>query len=142
MSKVENVIRLARSLDRLCSHEGAHKMSPSEIATLLRCSARLSRVAEAECNGEYEEGDAGWVRVSRASRCGTVVSRVGCRDPYKAPLARAWDVILRGDARTSGLGLYHQTDPRGCALYVYLLSDPRAAKIEECYASIGVPLAV
>lgn len=39
-----------------------------------------------------------------------------------------------------GFQVYVQKDPRGCALYLYKLSDLRKAggKISACYTSIGV----
>ena len=42
-------------------------------------------------------------------------------------------------ASKHGLSIYHQTDPRGIALYVYNAADSKG-RIDELYSSIGKPV--
>jgi len=42
-------------------------------------------------------------------------------------------------AARHGLSIYHQTDPRGIALYVYNAADSKG-RIDELYSSIGKPV--
>lgn len=36
-----------------------------------------------------------------------------------------------------GLSVYNQTDPRGCALYVYNPAELKGRRIDECYSTFA-----
>ena len=133
---VENAVQLGRALDRLCPGD---RIPAADVAELVRIERALHRAAERDCNGGYERGDdGGWTRIARNYR-GDVVSRVPCPDPYARLLERAASILASTDAH---LCAYHQTDPRGCALYVYRSDDPKAERIEQTYPAIGVAVCI
>jgi hypothetical protein len=93
------------------------RLSPADARTLRRASITLRRWGERLCNGAVERDDSGdtpplHFRVCESwngsrFRCGRVPN------PQPGALRRIAEVCNR-----EGLHYFHQTDPRGCALYV------------------------
>ena len=91
----------------------AHTLiSLDDARTLRRAELTLTRWAERHCNGEIEyDEDAGiWCAVSPVDR----LVRYKVPNLEAGALKRIQDVCER-----NGLHWFHQTDPRGCALYVH-----------------------
>lgn len=103
--------------------------------TLRRAQMTLHRWAEEECNGtiqrEGEDGDGIPHRWSNGDRSAP-------RDLGPIP-DRERGALARVEAVCKAAGLYywHQTDPRGCALYV--AAEPLNA---QNYSSRGIPCAL
>lgn len=104
---------------RILDHFGTIK-----ARTLRRAQMTLHRWAEEECNGtiqrEGEQGDGKPFRVwtgqlwsHHAKRMEYTERRTPCPDREAGALRRVAEVCA-----ASGLHFYHQTDPRGCALFV------------------------
>lgn len=85
--------------------------------TLRRAEKVLHRWAEEECNGTIQrEGDQGDGKPFRVWGQDSPSGKI-----YKAPTADREAGALRRiekACKEAGLHYYHQTDPRGCALYV------------------------
>lgn len=128
-------------------------VEPHDFEHLLRIQMALHRWSERECNGEVEtddeSGDA--FRVDRGYGMKTLRYKVANRE--RGALKRLAAIM----AKYPKLGAYHQSDPRGCALYVYerarlleyrerherkCASEECAPSfdIDSCYSSIGVAL--
>lgn len=94
--------------------------SYDEAVQLRRIEMTLHRWSEAECNGEIErEGEDQWARPQRNSKAwinGTALKRHSwpVADRERGAIQRL-EVILK---RHPALLYYHQSDPRGCALYI------------------------
>lgn len=110
-----------------------------EIETLRRAQMTLHRWAERECNGEVE-------RDEETGNCYAYSGNyVQANDPRRrrrvADLETgAWKriaatVAARNEREASGEALiaYHQTDPRGCALYLVKAGDLRGHDIAAVY---------
>ena len=115
---------------------GALGLLPSEVYDLMALQRKIHAIGERECNGYsgYRDNAAEQAKDERAER---------------RALKRAAEI-----AEAHGLKVYHQGDPRGCALYLYrpedLLAynvrtraaftgaDVRDASIASCYSSIGI----
>tara|TARA_Y100000310_G_scaffold248621_1_gene254465 strand:+ start:325 stop:705 length:381 start_codon:yes stop_codon:yes gene_type:complete len=84
-----------------------------EVAELRRIEMQLHRWAERECNGEVErDEETGKVfRVIQKSSGSNY--RYNVPDMETGALKRLKDVC-----ESAGLHYFHQTDPRGCAVYV------------------------
>lgn len=105
----------------------------ADATTLRRASLTLLRWAEQEC------GD-GYSCITRDETTGKTYREVsgmsGKSRRYPVPdretgaLKRVADVCAR-----YGLAFYHQTDPRGCALYV---ARADAGMTDSNYSSVGV----
>lgn len=143
--QAERYAYLIRALDNL-------GVSKEDADALLRIERTLHRWAERECNGDVETDESG-----KAWRLG------GHRD-FRGPTSPRWPTPNREAgalrrlaaimARYPALAAYHQTDPRGCALYLYrrdLFADYRNRNarsnpdgstsmvgIDCCYSSVGV----
>lgn len=103
-------------------------LTPDETAEIMAISRALRRIGERHCNGYWDE--AGEARDERAEA---------------RKLKRAAEI-----AEAHGLKVYHQGDPRGCALYLYRpedlvsynarngMRDP--VEIDSVYNSVGVPV--
>jgi hypothetical protein len=100
---------------------------------------------EHECNGQIQRneptdrwplGRPRWFNETEQGElidCGYVPDRaMGAMKRVKAVLACH---------HRSGLSVYWQDDPRGCAIWLYRFSDAleRGAPIDSCYASIATP---
>lgn len=126
MSKTE---RLADLYNRL----HAAGFSYEEAATLRRIEMTLSRWSEHECNGNIqrdgEDGDGKprWYSVNDMT--GTVYRGAIIPDRERGALRRL-AAIMGGHPEYLA---YHQTDPRGCALYVVSKADLGGLPIDSCY---------
>lgn len=131
MNKTE---RLALLINRLT----ALGFTLSEIQRLRRIEGTLRRWSEAECNGEIERDEAD---DNKPYRCNHNVGPLSF-DPYPIPdreasaLKRLEAIVFARNARARGVDetltanpfmqtpddrdviAYHQTDPRGCSLYL------------------------
>lgn len=138
-AQAQNVALAARIFDRLPA--GSPIMSPLALTdharTLRRAQLTLHRWAELECGthaGHIErEGDDGtgrpyFVPDWRGRGPGGAVRRL-VPDRERGALARVAAVC-----KAAGLYYYHQTDPRGCALYVS--AEPLT---DQNYSQRGIP---
>ena len=114
-----------------------------EAAQLLRISLTLHHWAERCCNEDIETCDDGSVWV-------TPHDGVGSGKPYRIPnreagALRRLAAILKPHTRR--LTYYHQTDPRGAALYIVEKSrlqaynahcNPPEPALDCCYSSVGL----
>lgn len=114
-----------------------------DAAALVRCSATLRTWAEHECNGVIQRDEETGVPYVYNTFSGKRLSRTSDRET--GALKRAAAV-----AESRGFKIYHQGDPRGCALYLYRSEDldayrermcpdrePEDVGIDCCYNSIG-----
>lgn len=116
----------------------------SEARQLLRISATLHTWAEHECNGAIQRDEETSVPYWYNTMTGKQMGRTSDREA--GALKRAQAI-----AEARGFKVYHQGDPRGCALYLYRQADLNAfAKrnrgtdgvmdrlgIDCCYNSVG-----
>ncbi len=111
--------------------------SAAEWARLKRLASIIHQWNEGECSGAIQwEGDNEEIpRRYYLDDCGTY-TRPGpiIVDKEKPSLESA-----RKIASKHGLSIYHQTDPRGIALYVYNAAEAKG-RIDELYSSIGKPV--
>ena len=108
-----------------------HPFTSAEWTALKRCERTLHRWGEAECNGAIQYDDNGNnPRRYHNDRYGSPTVP-GSIVPDKSESAMA---TARQIAAKHGLSVYNQTDPRGCALYVYNAADLKGRKIDECYS--------
>lgn len=114
-----------------------HPFSAADWATLKQCQRTLRKWSEDECNGIIQYDDDG------------VTPRRYCNDRCGSPTVPGSIVIDRSEsamerarkiAAKHGLSVYHQSDPRGCALYVYNVHDLKGRKIDECYSIMARPV--
>lgn len=120
-----------------------YNISPDVFETLCQCEHMLSTWHERECNGEIERDEPSdrwplgrpsrWIENHNGERipCGYVPDRA------MAAMRRAKHAL----AGASDVALYWQTDPRGCAIYLYQPSEclARGGEITACYSNIGTP---
>lgn len=99
----------------------------------------LHKWAEQECNGEIQWDDADCTIPRRyyPDRWGTPT----VKGPVIPNQEAKWLKEAQDLAAQCGGKVYHQTDPRGCALYFYRDSDleGRAYPIDQIYSSVGLP---
>lgn len=108
--------------------------SQDEAETLRRISMTLSRWSERECNGEVKvDGDGKAYSVSQGYPPAWKVTR------YRIPNREAGAIRRAGMMMQDhpGWNFFHQTDPRGAALYLYRHEDVRRG-IDCDYSSIGI----
>lgn len=112
-------------------------LSSSDARTLRRAEMTLSRWAERECGDGSDwhverDGEGLTWSVYHGNSFGINERRHRCPDLEAGALRRV-------DALCKRLGLhyYHQTDPRGCLLYV-----SREPLNDQNYSSAGVPCCV
>ena len=119
-----------------------------EAVALRRIEMTLSRWAEAECNGEIERSEKSG---KPFRRCGNYVQANDPRSIYfvadrEAGALRRLKAIVgarnarngpvAGDSVTahqSAVFFYHQTDPRGCALYLVTNAQLAGDAIDSVY---------
>lgn len=103
-----------------------------EAQQLRRISMTLSKWAEAECNGEIERDEATGKPYRNVGQgiAGAKVYRYPVADREAGALKRLKAIILARNTRECMPGdtlnlvtPYHQSDPRGCALYLVKASD-------------------
>jgi hypothetical protein len=109
----------------------------AEWASLKRLAKTIHTWNVDECNGaiQWEGDNEEMPRRYSADRWGayTIPGRL-CKNLEEQALESA-----RKIAAKHGLSIYHQTDPRGIALYVYNAADSKG-RIGELYSSIGKPV--
>jgi hypothetical protein len=108
----------------------------AEAETLRRISMTLSRWDEAECNGEVEVDDDGKAfRVHQGHAPTWAVSRWPIPNREAGAIRRLRKIM----GSHPGLAFYHQTDPRGAALYIYRPEGLKPGQsIDSVYSSIGI----
>lgn len=111
-------------LDRLGINE-------DDATALIRASMTLHRWAERECNGEIQRDEETGKPYVHSTYDGRKLYATADRE--KGALDRAQKITTK-----YGLGLYHQTDPRGCALYLIRPGDVPAGADVASYYSQGV----
>lgn len=106
-------------------------LSASETSALLRIERQLHRWAEAQCNGDVtrdEETGQCYRQYGHGTK-GPFLT-VKTRDLEASALRRLASLM----ASHPTLSWYHQTDPRGCALYVLRPGDvPPGSSPSSCY---------
>lgn len=100
----------AERLHTLASTLETHGFTFAEVNTLLRCERTIHRWAEDECNGNIQRDDKNKPRRYYGPNHQYSVTIV---DREAGALKRAQAI-----AKAHGLTIYHQGDPRGCALYL------------------------
>jgi hypothetical protein len=111
-----------------------HPFTTAEWSALKRCERILHRWAENECNGAIQYDDDGNnPRRYGQDRYGSFTI-AGPVIPDKSETAMEQ---ARRIAAKHGLSVYNQTDPRGCALYVFSAADLNGRRIDECYSSLA-----
>jgi hypothetical protein len=109
-----------------------------DTATLRRCSGTLSRWAEDTCNGYIQRRELPDGQPGHCERVVTWRNTDGSWHESRHPIPDREAGALKRIAETCdrlGLHWYHQTDPRGCALYV-----GRVPLDEYNYSSEGIPV--
>jgi len=115
----------------------------SDAAALVRASAVLHTWAEHECNGVIQRDETTDIPYWHSDYDGRRIGRTSDREA--GALKRATAI-----AKRNGFQIYHQGDPRGCALYLYRETDldryasrvyrpeeRNEACIANCYNSVG-----
>jgi hypothetical protein len=110
----------------------------SAFARLCAIQKHLHRWAEDECNGfiQYED-----------TEC--AIPWRYCLDQWGTPTVKSHRIVNKEAkylleaqelAAQCGGFVYHQTDPRGCALYFYRPADleGRRFPIDQCYSSVAL----
>lgn len=110
--------------------------TPSHWAKLRSLSKSLRAWNEKQCNGEIQCDDRGKCRLYLADRYGSfTIPGPPLQNEKEAMLAKAQKI-----ASKYGAIVYHQEDPRGCALFVYKEQDLRSGqKIDCCYSLCALP---
>lgn len=133
-TKIERMARLINNMANL-------GFSYDETMILRRCQMTLRRWAENECgNGnnwgswsiERDEETGKPFMVHHHYRHGQgkdSVTKTAIPDREKGALRRVSEIV----GRHSGMVFYHQTDPRGCALYVGHESALAGQPIDQFY---------
>lgn len=116
-----------------------HPFTAAEWASLKRLAKIIHQWNEDECNGAIQ-----WHGDNEETPKRHFQDRYGCftvvgptiQDKERQSLESAWKI-----AESHGYSVYHQSDPRGCSLYLYHACDiPKGRKIEECYSTIARPV--
>ncbi len=111
------------------------RISRDDLEALRRIEMTLHRWAERECNGEVEVDENG---VAHA----TFKDSESGREREQVPNREAGALRRLASILTSypHLRAYHQTDPRGCALYLYRVDDMGDRDPDAYYNSCGVAI--
>ena len=125
----------------IATHQGqaSDRFALKHARTLRRAQMTLHRWAEEMCNGTIQrEGDDGEGKPFRCYPDPVLIrGEVFYREPVRPNIPdRERGAIARVEkvCKDAGLYYYHQTDPRGCALYVG--TEPLTA---SNYATKGIP---
>ncbi len=114
-----------------------HPFSAADWASLKRLAKIIHKWNEDECNGIIQYDDDG------------ITPRRYHNDRYGCPCVPGSAVPDKSEAAVEnarkiaakhGLSIYHQSDPRGCSLYVYNAHDLKGRKIDECYSVLARPV--
>ena len=94
--------------------------------------------AEMKCNGTIQQEDGEPPHRYVIDRYGTPTVDLG---PFEDEEAKAIRRASRIAAELGGL-IFHQGDPRGCALYFYTVDElaKRSDPISSCYSMIGTAI--
>lgn len=148
MTRENKSTRMRRFLDRL----EALGFTTEEAHALRRAQLTLHRWSEAECGDSNSVASWCIERDETTGKPFRVVHRHTSGKPARYPvpdrergaLRRVDNVVKARNDRTEG-GLvfsYHQTDPRGCALYLIPADRvPAGASLDSCYSN-GVAVSV
>lgn len=103
---------------------------------LRRAEMALHSWAEQECNGEIQrEDESGRPRRYRRSQYGDFTERGGFIVDSEAHYLKE----AKRHAKAAGFQVYHQSDCRGCSLYIYKQSDlDEAVARDEIYRRPGM----
>lgn len=115
-----------------------HPFTAAEWIQLRQYARIIHQWNEDECNGTIQ-----WHGDNEETPKRHFQDRYGCftivgptiQDKEKQSLESA-----RKIAAKHGLSIYHQSDPRGCSLYVYNVHDLKGRKIDECYSVMARPV--
>lgn len=116
----------SRALSAHLAHRAGILITTSDADTLRRAEMTLHRWAEHECNGTIQRDETTgtpYRYTNDGRRCGIAPDREA------GALRRVKEVCER-----LGVAFYHQTDPRGCALYV---AHPDAGMTDRNHSSVG-----
>lgn len=109
----------------------------AETKALIRYSGWLHAWAEHECNGAIQRDEHTGVPFWHSTIDGRKLAIANDREQSALRLAAKI-------AAAHGMLIYHQTDPRGCALYLYTAAElaqymlrSSVDGIESCYNSVG-----
>lgn len=102
-------------------------------AALKRCERILHKWAEDCCNHDIDENEETGIVTARFISPSGYIS-----NPQTIPNKRA-NAMKRATkiAQAYGLKVYEQSDPRGCALYVYNPADLGDKEIDSYYSSLA-----
>jgi len=130
-----NYIRLANTL-------APYGVIDAELDSLLRAERTLRRWATAECNGDI-------FRDEKTGKPIQYLHHLRLLDPhdprYYRPIAdRETAALARAEriAQAHGLTAYHQTDCRGCMLYLIRPGDIPAGQDVGAYYTRGVAICI
>lgn len=117
----------------LCNALQNHGVKPDKVDILLRCAKTLHTWAEHECNGEIQRdektGKPYWYYLATKYHASKRSDPIPDRET--GALKRASAI-----ATAHGLTVYHQTDPRGCMLYLIRPGDvPEGQTVDACYTN-------
>jgi hypothetical protein len=118
-------------------------LSPEDVAALVRCEGVLHRWAEAECGGGGEYASWAIERDEETDRPYRVIyphNGASYRNPVPDRERGAVALVVSILESYPGLRFYLQTDPRGCALYIYREGDQGLDSIRSCYSSVGLAM--
>ena len=126
-----NYVRLLETLNKL-------GLDMAEVDTLIKCERTLGRWSELECGDGNDYASWAIERDETTDKPFMVthphkgdVRRVAVADREKGALKRAAAI-----ATAHGLTIYHQTDPRGCSLYIIRPGDiPEGSDVTGSYSN-------
>lgn len=123
-------ITYSRLLD-FCEQYG---LTRSDLDALLLAEKRLSTWSEHECNGVIQRDEETGIPYYYSCVSGKRLSKA--RDMEGGALNRIAAIC----ARSKGLTYYHQTDPRGCSLYLLRPSDIPEGCDASAYYTRGIAI--
>lgn len=119
------------NMRRLYVALGNYGISTTDIAALRRIEMVLHRWAEKMCNGEIERDEkTGKTFKVTDQYYGATRLKFSTPDAETGALRRLAAIM----ERYPDLCAYHQTDPRGCALYILRKADVGTDRIDRVYA--------
>ena len=124
----KEAIRINHQEDKLVSLG----ISRPDAEALRRISMTLHRWAERECNGEIQRDEGTGKPFVYSTYDGRKLYATA--DKETGALKRLGDIL----AKTPGLSYYHQSDPRGAALYILRPGDVPEGKEADSYYSRGI----
>lgn len=106
---------------------------------LRQCEKALHKWAEDECNGRIQwDEETGEPILYRKDKWGSYT----CKGQPTFNREEHYLDVARKQTQRFSLEIYHQPDPRGCALYVYSKSDLAQSKfsIDQCYSTVATAI--